>query len=69
MSAISIPGIMCDNPDGCDDYAVDITLGGLATIDGSDTQLPPGWSGSRPGDRPDHHLCPRCTTDAAEVAT
>lgn len=64
MSAVKVPGLMCDNAEGCDQYDIDPTMGGLATIvDGS--PLPDGWTEPEPG----LHLCRFCSTDPeAEVA-
>lgn len=70
MSEQHHPVVMCDGEDGeCGDFELDITLGGLAHIVGSETQLPDGWTGARPGTHGEH-LCPRCsaTTEGAPDA-
>lgn len=60
MSKERYPVVMCDGDDGmCDEWELDHTLGGLGTLVGSATQLPPGWTGDEPGDRGDAHFCPR----------
>lgn len=63
MSEQKHPVVMCDGNDGfCGEVALDHTLGGLATLVGSATQLPPGWTGDKPGSRgDDEHYCPECT--------
>lgn len=44
------PVVKCDGDDGmCEEFELDVTLGGLGTIVGSETQLPRGWTGDRPG--------------------
>ena len=68
MSEQSHPVVKCDGDDGmCGDVELDHTLGGLATLVGSDTQLPDGWSGDRPGSNgDDKHYCPDCTRERQE---
>lgn len=66
MSEQHHPVVVCDGDDGeCGEVELDITLGGLGRIIGSETQLPEGWSGDRPGDRfgEGEHYCPRCTRE------
>lgn len=69
MSEQQHPAIMCDGADpslGCPDTAVemDYTLGGLGHLVVSETQLPPGWTGDKPGARGnDQHWCPDCTRE------
>ena len=63
MSEQQHPVVMCDGDDGmCGVVEMDHTLGGLGRLVGSETQLPPGWSGDRPGTPGDDlHYCPDCT--------
>jgi hypothetical protein len=65
MSEHSHPVVMCDGDDGfCGDVELDLTLGGLGRLVGSETQLPRGWSGDKPGTLNDpKHYCPDCTNE------
>lgn len=65
MSEHRHPVVMCDGKDGfCGVVELDHTLGGLGRLVGSDTQLPPGWTGDKPGSRgEDEHYCPGCTRE------
>ena len=65
MSEHGYPAILCDHEDGCEEFALDHTLGGLCRFDNSDEQLPPGWSGDRPGNNGEHY-CPRHTQQRAQ---
>jgi hypothetical protein len=70
MSEQRHPVVMCDGDDGmCGVVELDHTLGGLARLVGSDTQLPNGWTGDRPGDTSgkDTHYCPDCTQERKEA--
>lgn len=61
MSEERHPVVMCDGDDGmCQVVEFDHTLGGLGQLVGSETQLPRGWSGDKPGARGEH-FCPECT--------
>lgn len=66
MSEIDYPAILCDGDDGmCCVVEIDHTGHGMATIVGSETQLPDGWTGTRPGVRDGgRHLCPDCSERA-----
>ncbi|ROR91741.1 hypothetical protein [Nocardioides aurantiacus] len=64
MSETGYPALICDHEDGCDEYALDHTLGGLGRLIDSETQLPEGWSGARPGDKGEH-FCPEHSADRA----
>ncbi len=70
MSEQRYPVVMCDGDDGmCGVVAMDHTLGGLGRLVGSATQLPPGWTGDKPGSRgDDKHYCPDHTTEEARHA-
>lgn len=70
MSEQSHPVVMCDGDDGmCGVVELDFTLGGLGRLIGSDTQLPPGWTGDPPGSRgDDKHYCPSCTEEREEAS-
>ena len=50
-----------DDHYGCEEWALDHTLHGLGTLDGSTTQLPDGWTGDKPGTGRDEHFCPAHT--------
>lgn len=58
MSAADYPVVMCDDDSGCEEWALDHTLHGLATLVGSTTQLPDGWTGDAPGTGRDEQFCP-----------
>lgn len=68
MSDQTHPVVMCDGENGmCGAVALDLTLGGLGRIIGSESQLPDGWTGTKPGDRDGgEHYCPDCTRDRIE---
>lgn len=59
VSAVNVPGLMCDNADGCDQYDLDPTMGGLATVTPAHKSLPDGWTEPQPG----AHLCWSCSTE------
>lgn len=68
---VNAPVVVCDGNDDlcpCGNVEVDHTVRGLLAIVGSDTQLPPGWTGAAPGSRGGHHLCPSCSKKAAPDA-
>ena len=69
MSEHDYPVIVCDGDDGmCAAVELDHTGHGLGTIVGSETQLPDGWTGPKPGRGSDEpHLCPDCAREAAEA--
>lgn len=71
MSEQRHPVVLCDGDEGmCGAVELDHTLGGLGRLVGSDTQLPDGWTGDRPGDTfgEGKHYCPDCSTREREEA-
>ena len=68
MTENHYPVVTCDGDDGmCEEFELDHTLGGLGRLVGSETQLPEGWTGARPGDRGEHY-CPSCSAARAAPA-
>ena len=67
MSNQTHPVVMCDGEGGmCGVVELDFTLGGLSRIIGSESHLPDGWTGARPGDGGEHY-CPDCTRSRADL--
>ena len=58
MSGADYPVVMCDDDSGCQEWALDHTLHGMARLVDSATQLPDGWTGDAPGTGRDEHFCP-----------